>query len=98
MKKIILAGALGIVTLVGTNLLGLEETKASAASIELNLLTIEGRVVEVTNNVSFVETTKHSNPISIYLNFTSNIKVGDYIKATGSIMRNFNQYMIATSV
>ena len=36
MKKLILAGALGIAALSGTNLPGLELTKASAASIESN--------------------------------------------------------------
>ena len=36
MKKIILAGALGIAALSGTNVPGLELTKASAASIESN--------------------------------------------------------------
>ena len=35
-EKIILAGALGIAALSGTNVPGLELTKASAASIESN--------------------------------------------------------------
>ena len=35
-EKLILAGALGIAALSGTNLPGLEVTKASAASIESN--------------------------------------------------------------
>ncbi|PFZ98879.1 ATP F0F1 synthase subunit alpha [Bacillus wiedmannii] len=98
MKKIILAGALGIAALAGTNLPGLEVTKASAASIESNLSTIEGRVVEVTDNVISVESTKYSEPISIYLNSTPNVKVGDQIKATGAMMRNFTDYMIAESI
>ena len=98
MKKIILAGALGIAALAGTNLPGLEATKASAASIELDLTTIEGRVVEVNNNVISVETQKYSKPISIYLNSKPNIKIDDYVKATGSMFRNFTEYMIATSV
>ncbi|HDX9671327.1 TPA: hypothetical protein ROY24_004448 [Bacillus cereus] len=98
MKKIILAGALGIAALAGTGLPGLEVTKASAASIESNLSTIEGRVVEVTDNVITVESTKYSEPISIYLNSTPNVKVGDQIKATGAMMRNFTDYMIAESI
>ncbi|HDR6299973.1 TPA: hypothetical protein QCU59_003755 [Bacillus cereus] len=98
MKKIILAGALGIAALAGTNLPGLEVTKASAASIESNLSTIEGRVVEVTDNVISVESTKYSEPISIYLNSTPNVKVGDQVKATGAMMRNFTDYMIAESI
>ncbi|PGB62072.1 ATP F0F1 synthase subunit alpha [Bacillus wiedmannii] len=98
MKKIILAGALGIAALAGTNLPGLEVTKASAASIESNLSTIEGRVIEVTDNVISVESTKYSEPISIYLNSTPNVKVGDQIKATGAMMRNFTDYMVAESI
>jgi hypothetical protein len=98
MKKIILASAIGIAALAGTNLPGLEVTKASAASIESNLSTIEGRVVEVTDNVISVESTKYSEPISIYLNSTPNVKVGDQIKATGAMMRNFTDYMIAESI
>lgn len=81
MKKIILAGALGIAALAGTNLPGLEVTKASAASIESNLSTIEGRVVEVTDNVISVESTKYSEPISIFLNSTPNVKVGVEFKS-----------------
>ncbi len=40
MKKLILAGALGIAALSGTNLPGLELTKANAASIESNFFNI----------------------------------------------------------
>ncbi|KAA0817303.1 MULTISPECIES: hypothetical protein [Bacillus cereus group] len=98
MKKVILAGALGIAALAGTNLPGLEATKASAASIESNLSTIEGRVVEISNNVISVESTMYSEPISIYLNSTPNIKVGDQVKATGKMMRNFTEFMVAKSV
>ncbi|MGH0590470.1 hypothetical protein ACQVQY_31460 [Bacillus mycoides] len=46
MKKVILAGALGIAALAGTNLPGLEATKASAA-VESNIQSIEGRVLKV---------------------------------------------------
>ncbi|WIK98727.1 ATP synthase F0F1 subunit alpha (plasmid) [Bacillus bombysepticus] len=97
MKKIILAGALGIAALAGTNLPGLEATKASAA-VESNLSTIEGRVVEVSNNVISVESAQYSGPISIYLNSTPNVKIGDQVKAIGTVLRNFTDYMVAESV
>ncbi|PQQ52205.1 hypothetical protein [Bacillus thuringiensis] len=104
MKKIILAGALGIATLVGTNLPGLEVTKASAA-VESNMSTIEGRVVEVTGNTIYIEVKEsnehidNANRFSITTtNFNPNVKIGDYIKATGAMMRNFDDYMIAQSV
>ena len=54
-EKLILAGALGIAALSGTNLPGLEVTTASAASIESNFSTLEGRVVEVDNGVIVVK-------------------------------------------
>ncbi|PGK31817.1 hypothetical protein CN907_26750 [Bacillus anthracis] len=104
MKKIILAGALGMATLAGTNLPGLEVTKASAA-VESNMSTIEGRVVEVTENTIYIEVKEsnehidNTNRFSITTtNFNPNIKVGDDIKATGAMMRNFEDYMIAQSV
>ncbi|EJR72299.1 MULTISPECIES: hypothetical protein [Bacillus cereus group] len=104
MKKIILAGALGIATLAGTNLPGLEVTKASAA-VESNISTIEGRVVEVTGNTIYIEVKEsnehidNANRFSITTtNFNPNVKIGDYITATGAMMRNFEDYMIAQSV
>lgn len=42
MKKIILVGVLGIVVLLGINVLGLELIKVSVVFIELNFLTLEG--------------------------------------------------------
>ncbi|WP_242238150.1 hypothetical protein [Bacillus cereus group sp. BfR-BA-01316] len=98
MKKIILAGALGIAALSGTNLPGLEITKASAASIESNFSTLEGRVVEVNNGVIVVKSKQYEEPVSVYIDSLSNVKVGDEVKATGSMMRNFTEYMIATTV
>ncbi|MCX2829548.1 hypothetical protein RGU76_28580 [Bacillus pseudomycoides] len=98
MKKIILAGALGIATLSGTNLPGLEATKASAASIESNFSTLEGRVVEVDNGVIVVKSKQYEEPVSVYIDSLSNVKVGDEVKATGSMMRNFTEYMVATAV
>ncbi|MBE7127703.1 hypothetical protein [Bacillus mycoides] len=98
MKKIILAGALGIAVLSGTNLPGLEISKASAASIESNFSTLEGRVVEVDNGVIVVKSKQYEEPVSVYIDSLSNVKVGDEVKATGSMMRNFTEYMIANTV
>lgn len=98
MKKIILAGALGIAALSGTNVPGLELTKASAASIESNFSTLEGRVVEVDNSVIVVKSQQYEEPVSVYIDSLSNVKVGDEVKATGSMMRNFTEYMVATAV
>ncbi|MGG5737909.1 MULTISPECIES: ATP F0F1 synthase subunit alpha [Bacillus cereus group] len=98
MKKIILAGALGIAALSGTNLPGLEVTKASAASIESNFSTLEGRVIEVDNGVIVVKSKQYEEPVSVYMDSLSNVKVGDEVKATGSMMRNFTEYMVATAV
>ena len=58
-EKIILAGALGIAALSGTNVPGLELTKASAASMESNFSTLEGRVVEVDNGVIVVKSKQY---------------------------------------
>ncbi|MGG0301123.1 hypothetical protein ABEY59_11520 [Bacillus albus] len=98
MKKLILAGALGIAALSGTNLPGLEVTKASAASIESNFSTLEGRVVEVDNGVIVVKSKQYEEPVSVYMDTFSNVKVGDEVKVTGSMMRNFTEYMIANTV
>ncbi|MEK5251372.1 hypothetical protein MKX66_28000 [Bacillus sp. FSL R9-9530] len=98
MKKIILAGALGIAALSGMNLPGLEATKASAASVESNLSTIEGRVVDINSGVIVVKSNQFEEPISIYVESLSNVKVGNEVKATGAMMRNFTEYMIANSV
>ncbi|MFB5582018.1 hypothetical protein ETJ91_16305 [Bacillus albus] len=98
MKKLILAGALGIAALSGTNLPGLEVTKASAASIESNFSTLEGRVVEVDNGVIVVKSKQYEEPVSVYMDTFSNVKVGDEVKATGSMMRNFTEYMVAVAI
>ncbi|PGQ50481.1 ATP F0F1 synthase subunit alpha [Bacillus thuringiensis] len=98
MKKLILAGALGFAALSGTNLPGLEVTKASAASIETNFSTLEGRVVEVDHGVIVVKSKQYEEPVSVYIENLSNVKVGDEVKATGSMMRNFTEYMVATEV
>ncbi|PFJ14063.1 ATP F0F1 synthase subunit alpha [Bacillus cereus] len=98
MKKLILAGALGIVALTGTNLPGVEATKASAASAESNFSTLEGRVVEVDNGMIVVKSKQYEKPVSVYIDSLSNVKVGDEVKATGLMMHNFTEYMVATAV
>ncbi|MES9700702.1 hypothetical protein ABWK42_26565 [Bacillus sp. JJ927] len=98
MKKLILAGALGIAALSGTNLPGLELSKASAASIESNFSTLEGRVIEVDKGVIVVKSKQYEEPVSVYMDSFSNVKVGDEVKATGFMMRNFTEYMIANTV
>ncbi len=98
MKKLILAGALGFAALSGTNLPGIEATKASAASIETNFSTLEGRVIEVDHGVIVVKSKQYEEPVSVYIENLANVKVGDEVKATGSMMRNFTEYMVATEV
>ncbi|WP_033707528.1 ATP F0F1 synthase subunit alpha [Bacillus mycoides] len=98
MKKIILVGALGVAAFTGTNLPGLEAPKASAASIKSNIARIEGRVVEIDKNVISVESKQYTNPISVYLNSTPNVKIGDQVQVTGTIMVNFTEYMVANSI
>lgn len=98
MKKLILAGALGIAALSGTNLPGLEMTKASAASIESNFSMLEGRVIEVDKGVFVVKSKQYEEPVSVYMDSLLNVKVGDDVRVTGSMMRNFTEYMIANTV
>ncbi len=98
MKKLILAGALGIAALAGTNLPGLEAQKASAASIESNISTIEGRVVDFSGNAIYIESTQFDSPLRVEVDFRPNVKLGDQVKATGAMMRSFSEYMLATSV
>lgn len=104
MKKVILAGALGIAALAGTNLPGLETIKASAA-VESNLQSIEGRVLKVEANSFEIEAKGFNenmdNPNSLTVNTTQlnpNVKVGDIVKVTGSIWRSFGDSMVPESV
>ncbi|WP_095022167.1 ATP synthase F0F1 subunit alpha [Bacillus thuringiensis] len=104
MKKVILAGALGIAALAGTNLPGLEATKASAA-VESNIQSIEGRVLKVEANSFEIEAKGFNenmdNPNRLTVNTTQlnpNVKVGDIIKVTGSIWRSFGDSMVPESV
>lgn len=60
--------------------------------------TLEGRVVEVDNGVIVVKSKQYEEPVSVYIDSLSNVKVGDEVKATGSMMRNFTEYMVATAI
>lgn len=92
-KKLILAGALDFAALSG-----LEATKVSADSIETNLSTLEGHVVEVDHGVIVVKSKQYEETVSVYIENLSNVKIGDEVKATGYMMRNFTEYMVATDV
>ncbi|SCC35870.1 Uncharacterized protein BC0861_03680 [Bacillus mobilis] len=41
---------------------------------------------------------QYEEPVSVYMDTFSNVKVGDEVKATGSMMRNFTEYMVATAI
>lgn len=101
-KKVFLASALGIAALAGTNLPGLEATKASADSVETNVDSIEGLVEQVGEDYFIINTMKYDDDfydsVKVDINFTSNVKVGDYVKATGHTWRSFGTNMSATSV
>lgn len=103
-KKVVLASALGVAALAGTNLPGLEATKASAASVETDLVTIEGSVVEVGENYFVMKSDKYNEDfdnlltVNVKEGFKLNVKVGDRVNATGSLWRGFGTSMTATSV
>lgn len=101
MKKVVLASALGLAALAGTNIPGLEVTKASAA-VETNTVTIEGPVVEVGDHDFYIESTEYNedfdNLVRVEVDFDANVKIGDHVKATGYMWRNFSTYMTATKV
>ncbi|MGE7623888.1 hypothetical protein ACQKMD_12745 [Viridibacillus sp. NPDC096237] len=100
MKKVILAGALGIVALAGTNLSGLEATTASAAIQEFNT-TVEGKVGEVNTAYFVVESKQLKENVTVYTDFQSNVKVGEYviINSKGPLFQNaFTTSVTADSV
>ncbi|KWU54918.1 hypothetical protein AWW70_26280 [Bacillus mycoides] len=45
-----------------------------------------------------MKSTQFEEPVSIYTDTFSNVKVGDEVRVTGAMMRNFTDYMIANSV
>ncbi|HDR4901514.1 TPA: ATP synthase F0F1 subunit alpha [Bacillus cereus] len=101
MKKFVLASTLGFAVLTGSNFPGVEISKASAASI--NLDTIEGRVVEVVEGAIYIESKEYNgsidNVVQIILENPKNtFQVGDQVKATGTLWRNMSIFMRAQSV
>lgn len=95
MKKVILAGALGIAAFAGTNLPGLESITASAALQEINT-TVEGKVIEVESNYFVVESKKLNENITVYTDFQTNAKPGEYVKVNSKAP--FLQNAFTTSV
>lgn len=45
-----------------------------------------------------VKSKQYEETVSVYIENLSNVKVGDEVKATGSMMRKFTEYMVATDV
>ena len=68
-----------------------------------DLDTIQGRIIDLEDNTIYIESKKYNsaldNIVPITLTSTTNtFKVGDYIKATGTIWRDIRISMAATSV
>ncbi|MFY0218428.1 hypothetical protein [Bacillus cereus] len=100
MKKVVLAGALGFAALTGTNLPGLEITKASAAVQEMHS-TIEGKVMEVGKSSFVLETEHGDQSVTVHHDFQSDVKVGEYVrvKGNGPMLQNaFHIFATADSI
>ncbi|PGS78807.1 hypothetical protein COD02_29625 [Bacillus thuringiensis] len=82
MKKIIIAGTLGITALTGLGLPGVETITANAAVQEIND-TVEGTVIEVNSDYFIVQSTKLNEDVTIYFDFKTDVKVGDVVKVNG---------------
>ncbi|MDA2118424.1 ATP synthase subunit A [Bacillus cereus group sp. MYBK59-1] len=68
-----------------------------------DLDTIQGRIIDLEDNTIYIESKKYNssldNIVPITLPSTNNtFKIGDYIKATGSLWRDMRTSMAATSV
>lgn len=74
-------GALGFSALVGTNLPGLEITKASAAVQEIPSK-IEGKVMEVSKDSFVLESKQGGRLVTVHHDFQSDVKVGEYVRVT----------------
>ncbi|ABS22352.1 MULTISPECIES: F0F1 ATP synthase subunit alpha [Bacillus cereus group] len=100
-KKVILASALGLTTLAGVNVSSLEIPKASAASVELD--TIQGQIVDVVDGTIYIQSKEYNDHMDYMIqiildNPTHTFKVGDTVKATGTLWRNMATYMRANAV
>ncbi|AAY60315.1 putative f0F1 ATP synthase subunit alpha (plasmid) [Bacillus cereus E33L] len=100
MKKVVLAGALGFSALVGTNLPGLEITKASAAVQEIHSK-IEGEVVEVSKDSFILEAKQGGQSVTVHHDFQTDVKVGEYVRVTSDepLLQNaFHIFTTAASI
>ncbi|AJH74512.1 putative f0F1 ATP synthase subunit alpha [Bacillus cereus ATCC 4342] len=100
MKKVILAGALGIAAFTGSNIPGLDSLTASAAVQEFNT-TVEGKVIEVQSKYFIIESKELNESVTIYTDFQANAKPGEYVKvnSNGPLLQNaFTTSLTANSV
>ncbi|PGD30306.1 hypothetical protein [Bacillus wiedmannii] len=100
MKKVILAGALGIAAFTGSNIPGLDSITASAAVQEFNT-TVEGKVIEVQSKYFNIESKELNESVTIYTDFQANAKPGEYVKvnSNGPLLQNaFTTSLTANSV
>lgn len=100
MKKVILAGALGIAAFTGSNIPGLDSLTASAAVQEFNT-TVEGKVIEVQSKYFIIESKELNESVTIYTDFQANVKPGEYVKvnSNGPLLQNaFTTSLTANSV
>ncbi|KLA29425.1 ATP synthase F0F1 subunit alpha [Bacillus cereus] len=100
MKKVILAGALGIAAFTGSNIPGLDSITASAAVQEFNT-TVEGKVIEVQSKYFIIESKELNESVTIYTDFQVNAKPGEYVKvnSNGPLLQNaFTTSLTANSV
>lgn len=100
MKKVILAGALGIAAFTGSNIPGLDSLTASAVVQEFNT-TVEGKVIEVQSKYFIIESKELNESVTIYTDFQANAKPGEYVKvnSNGPLLQNaFTTSLTANSV
>ncbi|MED2795603.1 hypothetical protein P4256_28770 [Bacillus wiedmannii] len=99
-KKVILAGSLGIAAITGINLPGLESITASAAVQEVHT-TVEGKVIEIESSYFVIESKQLKENVTIYTDLKYNLKKGEYIKVNseGPLRQNaFTTSLTANSV
>ena len=100
MKKVILAGALGIAAFTGSNIPGLDSLTVSAAVQEFNT-TVEGKVIEVQSKYFIIKSKELNESVTIYTDFQANAKPGEYVKvnSNGPLLQNaFTTSLTANSV
>ncbi len=100
MKKVILAGALGIAAFTASNIPGLDSLTASAAVQEFNT-TVEGKVIEVQSKYFIIESKELNESVTIYTDFQANAKPDEYVKvnSNGPLLQNaFTTSLTANSV